>query len=243
MLPCTDIPPRRVAHRAGRRLGVWTLAGLLVAASAAWAQPSDTERAQRRMQQQVQALQQQLQAAQVAKTQLETERDTMTQKLAAEARATARARQALRQSETARQALEQERGALQTRVAALDTQATEQKRSAEEALAARDRDLAQRTRTHDVAVQGWRTRLLQQTELLTDCSAKNQSLLALGAELSRRYRDQTVAEVLKKREPVLGFGELKLYEEMQVIRDRSDAERFDPNRPVAPPAAAAAESR
>lgn len=233
---------RPAVAAAWRAMLAMVAAGLL-ASSAAWAQPADAERAQRRLQQQMQALQQQLQAAQAAKSQADTEREELSKKLSAETRAAARARQALRQTEIARLALEQERNELQTRVAAAQTQAIEQKRSTDETLLIKDRDMVQRGRTHDTAVTGWRTRLQQQTELLTECTTKNQQLLALGAELTERYRGKSVSDVLKQREPALGWGQMKLYDEMQAWRDRRDAERFDPTQPTAPPAAAAAAPR
>ena len=183
----------------------------------------------------MQALQQQLQAAQAAKAQADTEREDLNKKLGAESRAATRARQALRQADVARQALEQERTALQARVAAMNTQAIEQKRIADDTLAGKARDMAQQGRTHDTAVVGWRNRLQQQTELLTDCSAKNERLLAMGAELASRYRNKTVADVMRQREPVLGLGQVQLFDEMQTLRDRRDAERFDPAQPAAPP--------
>ena len=182
----------------------------------------------------MQALQQQLQAAQAAKAQADTEREELNKKLGTESRAAARARQALRQADVARKALEQERSALRARVAALDTQAIEQKRIADDTLAGKSRDMAQQGRTHDTAVVGWRNRLQQQTELLTECSVKNQRLLALGAELANQYRHKTVADVMRQREPLLGLGQVKLFDEMQTLRDRREAERFDPAQPAAP---------
>lgn len=209
----------------------------LAASPAALAQgdnKTNAERAQRRLQQQAQGLQQQLSAAQAAKTQADQERDAAAKKLQGESAAAQRARQALRSSESALQALTAERGSLAARLAELEKQLNELRRSNDETVTAKDRDLARQLREREAAEQGWRTRLTQQTEVTSECTQKNERLVKLGAELLQRYRDKGWIDVARQREPLLGWGDVQMFELVQNYRDRTDAERFVPSAGNAP---------
>jgi hypothetical protein len=72
----------------------------------------------------------------------------------------------------------------------------------------------------------------EQTQFLAECSARNERLVLIGGELLRLYRDKGVVDVVRQREPVLGLGEVQLFEAAQTYRDRIDAER-QPARPRA----------
>jgi hypothetical protein len=51
-------------------------------------------------------------------------------------------------------------------------------------------------------------------------------------ELLNRYRNKSVTDVIKQRDPVLGMGDVEMFNIVQDYRDKADAERFTP--PAAP---------
>lgn len=218
---------------------VWLLAAAWVPAAWAQADAQQAERAaQRRAQLQMQAMQQQLQQAQAAKSQADSERDTATKAAEAQARALARARAALREMQAERDALKAERAQLVARVAALERTVAETQRAGEAAMAAKEREvdfLVRLVETNDRDANG---RFDRQTTVLGECAVKNDRLVALSRELVQRYRDKSVVDVVQQREPLLGLGEVRLFEREQDWRDRTDAERFKPLPAGAAPAPA-----
>ncbi|MBC7956230.1 MAG: hypothetical protein H7Y33_10220, partial [Cytophagales bacterium] len=62
-----------------------------------------------------------------------------------------------------------------------------------------------------------------------ECSAKNERLVKISAELLDRYRSKSVADVLSQRDPVLGLGDVQMFNLVQEYRDKADAERFSPS--------------
>jgi len=222
-----------------RRYGLTlALAGLLLAcalATPAQAQAQQDknveQRAARRLQLQVQALQQEVQAAQSAKAQSETERDALAKKLQGEARASARLRQQLAQTEAVRLALVTERNALTEKVAALDKPLLDQRSASEQALAAKSKELVDSQRASEAAGKQWQARFGQQLSLVGECTAKNDRLVVLGAELLQRYSDKGMREVVAQNERLLGLGDVEMFNLVQAYRDRTDAERFRPPPP------------
>ncbi len=202
----------------------------LVPAPASAQQDKNTEqqRAVRRLQLQLQAAQQELQAAQSTKAQSDSEREGLNKKLQAERRAATKLRQSLKQAEDSRLAVEAERSTLGTRVAGLQQQLLEQQRTGTDALAARSQALEGANRARETSDRQWQVRLAQQVTQLDECSAKNDRLVVLGAGLLQRYRDKGLREITRQQEPLLGLGDVQMFNLVQDYRDKTDAERFRP---------------
>lgn len=209
-----------------------TLACLAAVALPGWAQQDRAaERAARRQQQQVQQLQQQVTQAQAEKQQIEQDRGAMEKQLADRARAAARAGAAERAAAERVKALEAEKFQLQQRVADLEKAAQEQRGQADAALAAKDAELtaaAGALRTQSGEREQWQQRFGEQVRRVTECSEKNERLVRLGAELLARWQGKGVVEALRQREPVLGLGDVQMFNLVQDYRDKTENEKFVP---------------
>jgi hypothetical protein len=212
--------------------------GFALSSAGAWAQPADkgAEKAARRMQLQLQSLQQQVQEAQAAKTKVEADKAAVDQQLLEQTKQVSRLKVALRKANDSLKASEAARVELTANVAALEKQMAEQKRSFEETLAQKARELVQYTRVRDEQQAQLQRRHDDQVTLVGECTAKNDKLIHLSVELVDRYRGKTVSDVIKQREPVLGIGDVQMFNLVQDYRDRADAERFTaPAAEAAPP--------
>lgn len=209
-----------------------------LSSSVACAQAADKgpDKAVRRLQLQMQSLQQQVQEAQAAKTKVEADKAAVDQQLLEQAKQVSRLKVALRKANDSLKASEAARVELTATVAALEKQMAEQKRSFEEAQALKARELVQYTRVRDEQQAQLQRRHDDQVALVGECTAKNDKLIRLGVELIDRYRGKTVADVLSQREPVLGIGDVQMFNLVQDYRDRADAERFTAPAAAASPA-------
>ena len=204
----------------------------LLTATAALSQATPDNRQVRRLQLQMQALQQQLQEAQTAKGKVEA--DKAVDKAAAEKSTAEQAKQAgslkgqLRKTGDELKAAAAERARLAGQVAALERQLAEQKRGGDETLAQKARELTQFTKLRDDQQAQLQRAHDEQVVQVGECTAKNGRLIQLSAELLDRYRNKSVADVVKQREPLLGLGDVSLFNQVQDYRDRADAERFVP---------------
>lgn len=220
---------------------MWVAA--LVASFGVQAQSDDktAQKAARRAQLQLQSLQQQVQDAQAAKAKVDADKAVLDKQLAEQTQQATRLDGALRSASNSLKASEAARAQLAASVAALDKQLAELKRSSDDALALKARELAQFTRLRDEQQTQLQRRHDDQTTQLAQCTAKNGKLVQLSAELLDRYRNKGVGEVLTQREPLLGLGDVALFNLVQDYRDRADAERFVPLNPpvesLPPPAA------
>ena len=206
---------------------------LATAAGSATAQADrNAERAARRTQMQVQQLQQQLQQAQSEKTRLDTERTAIEGQLKAREQAAARAAASQRVADHKLKTAESEREALAAKVAELERALQDARRSTDEALAARDRQLAEAAgalKTRQAAEQVLQVRFAEQVRLVTECTDKNERLTSLSAELVQRYRSKGVWQAAREREPLLGLSDVQSFNLLQDYVDRADADRFVPN--------------
>ena len=211
-------------------MAVAAIACVLLPLSAA-AQDKTAERAARRAQLQMQGLQQQVQDAQAAQARSDADKAEVEKKLAAQAQEIPRAQAVARQSASALKASEAARVELQARVAQLEKQAAEQKRSDDAALAAKVAELAQVARARvaeQTQLQGRFDNEAAQVDLCTD---RNRKLVALSAELLDRYRKKGFAEVASAHDPLLGIGQVEMFNLVQDYRDRADALRLTPTPP------------
>lgn len=217
-------------------------AGIALSSSLAGAQPTDknAEKAARRLQLQLQNLQKQVQEAQAAKTQVETDKAAADKQLLDQTKQLAQLKGALRKANDSLKASEAARVELTAALASLDKQLAEQKRGHEDMLAQKARELPQYTQLRDAQQAQLQRRHDDQIALVGECAAKNDKLIHLSVELLDRYRGKTVVDVLKQREPVLGIGDVQMFNLVQDHRDRADAERF--SAPATPPAAEPASS-
>ena len=227
------------------RAGVLSL--LLVAAVLAsfgvraQADDKSAQKAARRVQLQLQSLQQQVQDAQAAKAKVDADKAVLDKQLAEQTQQTARLDGALRNTSGSLKASEAVRVQLVATVAALEKQLAEQKLNNDEATAKRARELTQFTRLRDEQQAQLQRRHDDQAAQLAQCTVKNGKLVQLSGELMDRYRKKGVGEMLKQREPLLGLGDVELFNQVQDYRDRADAERFVPLNPPtesSPPPAA-----
>jgi len=224
MLPF-QLPLPRKACRSG-----WLAFVMAVMMTLAQAQQQDrtAERNLRRLQLQMQGLQQQLDEAQAARTRLDADKSAAEKELARQQSEIPRAQGALRKKDDELKASEAARAELATRLAALEKELAERKRSGDESLAARDKAMAAAAAQFEQQRAEQAGRETAQGRELAECSDKNQRLARLGAELLERYRRKGVAEALKQREPVFGFGDVEMFNVVQEARDRIEAERHVP---------------
>jgi chromosome segregation ATPase len=194
-------------------------------------QDRSAEKAARRQQQQVQQLQQQVTQAQAEKAKVEQDKAAIAKELQDKAQAASRAGAAQKASVAKLAALEAEKTQLAAKVSELERVLDDVKRTAEQALADKDRDLL-RAATAFKAKEGeradWQGRFGQQVRMATECTDKNERLLRLNAELLSRWQGKGVFDALRQREPVLGFNDVQIFNLVQDYRDRADAERFVP---------------
>jgi hypothetical protein len=165
------------------------------------AQDKTAERAARHAQLQLQGLQQQVQDAQAAQAHADADKAEADKKLAAQAQDIPRAQAVARTAADALKASETARAELQYGYVlhAWDTyQARMQSRY--------DNEIAQ------VGV----------------CTDKNQKLVEIGAQLLDRYRDKGLAQIANQHDPLLGLGQVQMFNFVQDYRDRVEAERLTP---------------
>ena len=213
----------------------WLLAGSLAAGvllpGPVAAQDKTAERAARRTQLQMQNLQQQLQEAQAAQSRADADKAEAQQKLTAQAQEIPRAQASARQAAAALKASEAARAELQARVTALEKQGAEQKRVDDATLAAKVGELETMLRYRDSQQRLLQTRFDNEVDQVFACSDKNQKLVALSAELLDRYRKKGLADVVSQRDPLLGIGQVEMFNLVQDYRDRADAQRLVPTLP------------
>ena len=206
--------------------------GLALAASGAMAEQTPAEKAARRAQLQLQNLQQQLQEAQAAKSKVESDKAAVDQQLAEQTTQAEQLKTSISKLEARLRASEKARAELTANVKSLEKQLADEKLSHEQALAQKARELAQYTKLRDEQQAQLQRKHDDQAALVADCTGKNDKLLHLNVELLNRYRNKSVTDVIKQREPVLGMGDVEMFNMVQDYRDKADAERFTP--PAAP---------
>jgi chromosome segregation ATPase len=208
------------------RLVIATAIGLGLCSGFASAQPAD--KAVRRLQLQMQQLQQQLQDAEAAKAKVEADRSAPAKELSQQSQQTGTLKSQLGRTGEQLKAAEAARAELAATVATLEKHLAEQKRSNEETLALKARELAQFTKQRDDTQSQLQARHDEQVKLVGECSAKNIRLVQLSAELLDRYRNKSVSDVVKQRDPLLGLGDVQMFNLVQDYRDKAEAERFSP---------------
>ena len=223
---------QRFRPRHAAALALFCALLLLAALRPAMAQQDrSAEKAARRQQQQMQQLQQQVSAAQAEKAKVEQDKAAITKELQDKAQAASRASAAQKASAAKLAALEAEKVQLAAKVADLERLLDDVKRTAEQALADKDKQLASAASAFS-AKEGeradWQGRFGQQVRLATEAADKNERLLRLNAELLNRWQGKGVLDALRQREPVLGFNDVQIFNLVQDYRDRADAERFVP---------------
>ena len=212
------------------------LLGSLLLATGALAQGNDrnAERAARRMQLEMQKLQEQVDAATAAKTKAETDKAATDKQLAEKEhqveRLKGQAGQVAGLQEKLR-AADARRGELEAAGAALEKQLAQQKRTSDDALAASARELATLTRTRDEERALAQRRQDEQIAQINECANRNERLVKLSAELLERWRTKTVADVMRQNEPILGLGDVEMFNLVQEYRDKAEAERWTPAPP------------
>jgi len=189
------------------------------------------ERATRRLQLQLQDLQQQVDAAQAAKAKAEADKTAADKQLAEQGQQVTRLKGQVGQMAVLQEKLraaEAKRAEIEAAKTALEKQLDEQKRSNEAALAAKTRELEGKTR-EVAALAKVRD---DQTVEVAECARKNERLIKLSAELLERWRTKSVSDVLHQKEPVLGLGDVEMFNLVQEYRDKADAERYSPPPPT-----------
>lgn len=213
---------------------LWCLvsASLILGGAAQAADKPD--KATRRLQLQLQSLQQQLQDAQGAKAKADAAKAEVDKQLLEQTEQVAQLNAAMRKAGDGLKALEAARAQLTTQVAMLEKQLADDKRSSEAEASRKARELVAYTRLRDEQQAVLQRKHDDQVAQVAECTTKNDKLIRLSGELLDRYRRKTVKDVLTQREPVLGLGDVQMFNLVQDYRDRADAERYTP--PTPPPA-------
>lgn len=240
-VPRAHYPVRRGAGGAGSvasslvsRFTQLILAAALLAPPLLLAQTApdrSAERAARRAQQQLQAAQQQASQAEADKAKALAQVGETEKQLKAREAAARSAQAASKLLADKLKAAEDSNKQLTARIAELEKAVADQRSGGEQALAAKDRELAQAAaaiKAKESERLDWQQRFGQQVRLVTECSGKNERLLHLNAELLNRWRDKGVVEALRQREPLLGLGDVEMFNLVQQYRDKADSERFTP---------------
>jgi septal ring factor EnvC (AmiA/AmiB activator) len=214
----------RPRHRARACALALCVALPLVAA----AQDKTAERAARRAQLQMQNLQQQVQEAQAAQARADADKSEADKKLATQAQEIPRAQAVARKSADALKASEVARAELQARFDALQKQSAEQKRLGDEALAQKTSELGFVVHAWDAQHAQLQASYDNEIAQMAVCTDKNDRLVKLGAELVDRYRNKGLAQIAGQRDPLLGIGQVQMFNYVQDTRDRIDAERLTP---------------
>ena len=226
METATNPPARRRAQSP-----LWLLCAALCAGPV-WAQQDRAaEKAARRQQQQLQQLQEQVSKAQADKSKLEQDRGAVEQQLKASSQAAAKSSSALRAASERAKALEADKTTLAAKVAELEKALEQQRQAAEQLRTEKDRELAtaaQGFKAMEAQSVAWQQRFGQQVRLTTECSDKNDRLFKISVELLDRWRGKTVLDAVRQREPVLGWSDVQMFNQVQEYRDKADLERFAP---------------
>ena len=209
-------------------LAAWTLVACVLLPAAGSAQDRTAERAARRAQLQLQNLQQQVQDAQAAQAKADADKAEAEKKLAAQAQEVPRAQATARQAAAALKASEAARADLQARVEALEKQSAQQKRDDDAALAAKAAEFKATLDYREAQQRQLQARFDNEVGQVFACSDKNDRLIQLSAELLDRYRRKGLAEIASQHDPLLGIGQVEMFNLVQDYRDRTAAQRLVP---------------
>jgi chromosome segregation ATPase len=221
---------------ATRPILLFLVALVLSVSAPAQAVDKTVDKAARRLQLQLQNLQQQLQEAQDAKAKVEADKAEVDKQLLEQTEQVTKLTAALRKASDSLKSSEGTRAQLVANVSSLEKQLADQKLSSEEAAALKARELVAYTRLRDEQQSALQRKHDDQVAQVAECTTKNTKLIRLSGELLDRYRGKSVKDVLTQREPVLGLGDVQMFNLVQDYRDRADAERFTPTSPPAPAA-------
>ena len=213
----------------------WAVAACVLLPAVASAQDKTAERAARRAQLQLQNLQQKVEDAQAAQAKADADKADAEKKLAAQAQEIPRVQASARQAAAALKASEAARAELQGRLDDLQKQLAEQKRSGDADLAAKTAAFKAALDTRDAQQRQLLARLDTEAAQFRACGDKNQKLVELGAELLERYRNKGFAEIASQKDPVLGLGQVEMFNLVQDYRDRMAAQRLTPTPSVQTP--------
>ena len=218
-----------------RSLLALAVAAFALLPAAAAAQDKAAERAARRAQLQLQSLQQQLQEAQAAQARADADKTAAEKKLQAQAQEIPHVQASARQLAAALKASEAARTELQTRLDALQKQSAEQKRGDDAALATKTAEFKAMLDYRDAQQRQLQARFDNEVGQVFACADKNDKLIALSAELLERYRKKGLAEIASQHDPLLGLGQVEMFNLVQDYRDRTAAQRLAPTPIGQPP--------
>jgi septal ring factor EnvC (AmiA/AmiB activator) len=195
-------------------------------------QDRSAEKAQRRLQQQLQQTQQQLTQAQADKAKAEQDKASLEKQAKGRSQAASRALAAQRAKEqNLKQALAA-KDELSQRIATLEKALEEERRNGNQRVTKKEMDLVRAKQDFDAKEaerQEWQNRFGEQARMVTQCADKNENLGKLSLELINRYRSKGVMEALYQKEPLVGLKDVQMFNLAQEYRDRADAERFTPS--------------
>ena len=221
--------------RSSTALMAWVVAACVLLSASASAQDKTAERAARRAQLQMQNLQQQVQDAQAAQAKADADKAEAEKKLSAQALEIPRAQAGAQHAAAALKASEAARAELQARLDALQKQSAEQKRSDEATLAAKTAEFKATLDWRDAQQRQLQARFDNEVGQAFACADKNDKLIQLSAELLERYRRKGFAEVASQKDPLLGIGQVEMFNLVQDYRDRTAAQRLAPTPIGQPP--------
>jgi len=203
---------------------------MLVAALALCAVPAhaDGDRAVRRLQMQMQALQQQLQDAQAAQAKAEAGKADSDKKLSDQSAALPKAESAARQAQSALKETEAAKAQALAKVDSLEKALEQARKDQDAVLAAKNAEIDKLKAVQNGQLNQLLGRYEDAMGQYGNCSAKNEKLLQISSELLERYRRKGFAEVLRQRDPVLGLGDVQMFNLVQEYHDRIGAEQLLP---------------
>jgi hypothetical protein len=75
----------------------------------------------------------------------------------------------------------------------------------------------------------WNGRFDNEEKSLATCTEHNARLVEVGHELLVRVRQKGFLDIVKQEEPLLGLGDVEMFNLIQAYRDKIDAERLPPD--------------
>ena len=122
----------------------------------------------------------------------------------------------------------QERSKLQKTVADLTRQLADAKKAAEASNADYQTQMEAFAKAREQERMVRNTRFDAQSAALNACTDKNSRLLSVAHQLLSRYQNKNVFDAMRQQEPLLGFKDVEIFNEVQDYRGQVDALKVDP---------------
>lgn len=210
-----SVGPRTVA------MVVLLCLGVAGSAPAAAADDKKADREARRAQMLEQRLEQE-------RSQWQVERADLQKKLSDSETALSASKATYDSTSVALEKSSRDRAALQRQLADLNKRLTDQQASAESERTTKQAELDRFTAARAQERTALNSRLQVEGKSLETCTEHNDRLVKIGHELLQRLHDKGLIDIVKQEEPLLGIGDVEMFNVVQNYRDEIDSEQVAP---------------